>query len=66
MPPIEKTINRQLLIDMIVGTGVFQQLGLIPDKHTVTNILGFSDAEEVPLKIYTRKEQEGRVRIHGA
>lgn len=66
MPPIVKTINRQLLIDMIVGTGVFQQLGIIPDKHTVTNILGFNDSEEVSLKIYMRKEQEGRVRIHGS
>lgn len=69
MPPVEKVINRQLLVDMIIGSGVFQSLGIVPNSHIVTNIqfsdlFGASDTELVKIKVFARKEQGVKVITH--
>ena len=69
MPPIEKTINRQLIVDKV--SELLYQLGIVPDNQQITNIqfsnlFGRSDTELTEMKIFTRKEQGVKVLVHNA
>lgn len=69
MPPFEKTINRQMIVDKI--SELLYQLGVVPDNHTVTNIqfsdlFGQGDVELTKMKVFTRKEQGVKIISHYA
>ena len=69
MPPFEQTISRQMIVDKVAE--LLYQLNIVPDRHLVSNIqfselFGSGDVELTKMKIFTRKEQEGKVLIHNA